>query len=178
MAYHFHQCDYLHLHGNHGFSYLWTLFLVFFLSLGFSVAMETDSINLRREQEKELIFAGKQFRNAIGHYYESSRASEKKAYPSSLNDLIEDRRTPAVERHLRKIYIDPITRRNEWGLLKIGGEIVGVHSLSDLQPIKVDGFEATESQFKNSTKYSEWIFTYPPDLIVADPKAIKNLSDE
>lgn len=178
MGYHIRQCDCQHLHSNRGFSYLWTLLLIFFLGLGFSVAMETDSINLRREQERELIFAGKQLRNAIGHYYESSRASEKKAYPSNLNDLIEDRRTPAVERHLRKIYIDPITGRNEWGLLKIGGKIVGVHSLSNLQPIKVDGFDATESQFKNSKKYSEWIFTYPPDLFIANPEVIKNPSDK
>lgn len=178
MAYHIRRCDYQHLHSNRGFSYLWTLFLVFFLGLGLSIATETDSINLRREQERELIFVGKQFRNAIGHYYEASRASEKKAYPSSLNDLIEDRRTSAVERHLRKIYIDPITGRNEWGLLKIGGRIVGIHSLSNLQPLKVDGFDATESQFKNSTKYSEWIFTYPPDLFIANPEVIKNPSDE
>lgn len=145
--------------------------LIFLMSLGLSVAVEVDSTNSRREKEKELISIGRQFREAIGRYYEASRAADRKVYPVSFDDLLEDKRFPGTTRHLRKIFIDPLTGTSEWGVLRVDGKIVGVYSLSEMQPLKIDGFELSESGFKNSQKYSDWVFSYPPDLIVVRPEA-------
>ena len=148
---------------------MWTLMLIFLMSLGLSVAMEVESTNSRREKEKELISIGRQFRGAIGRYYEASRAAEKKVYPASFEDLLEDKRFPGTTRHLRRIFIDPLTGSSDWGVLRIDGKIVGIYSLSEMQPLKMDGFELSESGFKNSQKYSDWVFSYPPDLVVVRP---------
>ena len=152
--------------------------LIFLMSLGLSVAAEIDSTNSRREKEKELISIGRQFRGAIGRYYEASRTVDRKTYPASLDDLLEDKRFPGTTRHLRKIFTDPLTGSTDWGLLRVDGKIVGIYSLSEMQPLKMDGFDLSESGFKNSQKYSDWVFSYPPDLVVVRPDAAaKNTSD-
>ena len=150
---------------------MWTLMLVFLLSLGLSVAIEIDSTNSRREKEKELLSIGRQFREAIGRYYEASRSMDKKVYPNSFEELLEDNRFPGTTRHLRKVFIDPLTGNGEWGVLRIDGKIAGVYSLSEKQPIKVDGFDWSENSFKNAQKYSDWVFSYPSDLILVKPDA-------
>ena len=33
-------------------------------------------------------------------------------------------------------------------------------------PIKLDNFEPSEAAFRNAKKYSEWVFTYPADLML------------
>jgi type II secretory pathway pseudopilin PulG len=149
-----------------GFSYLWLLLLVAFMGVGLTVAVEIDSTAVQRDREKELLAQGRQFRTAIGRYYESLQAGGKREYPSSLDDLLQDRRVPGVKRHLRRIFVDPMTRRPEWGLVKVGGRIVGVHSLSEGRPIKQDGFEAEDMGLRGKDKYSEWLFVYPSDLLL------------
>lgn len=149
-----------------GFSYLWLLLLVALLGVGLTVAVEIDATAVQRDREKELIAQGRQFRTAIGRYYEGLQAGGKREYPATLEDLLQDRRVPGVKRHLRKIFVDPMTRKAEWGLVKVGGRIVGVHSLSDAKPIKLEGFEAEEMGLRNKNKYSEWLFVYPSDLML------------
>ena len=68
--------------------------------------------NAQRENEKELLFVGEEYRRAIGSYYESSPAAAKQ-FPSSLDDLLLDQRFPNAKRHIRKLYADPITRNKE-----------------------------------------------------------------
>lgn len=109
----------------------------------------------KREKEKELLFIGKQFSKAIESYMQSGVGETQ--YPSSLSDLIIDRRLPVNKRHLRKIYRDPMTDSFEWGLLREKGRIVGVYSKSSGSPLaKV--FEAEFESFKGAKTYSEWIF--------------------
>lgn len=149
-----------------GFSYLWLLLLVALLGVGLTVAVEIDATAVQRDREKELIAHGRQFRTAIGRYYEGLQAGGKREYPATLEDLLQDRRVPGVKRHLRKVFVDPMTRKAEWGLVKVGGRIVGVHSLSEAKPIKLEGFEAEDMGLRNKNKYSEWLFVYPPDLML------------
>ena len=176
MACHMRPCE-AEFHRQGGFSYMWTLMLIFLMSLGLSVAVEIDSTNSRREKEKELISIGRQFREAIGRYYEASRTVDRKVYPASFDDLLEDKRFPGTNRHLRKIFIDPVTGSSDWGVLRIDGKIVGIYSVSEMQPIKMDGFDLSEAEFKNSQKYSDWVFSYPPNLILVKPDAVaKNSS--
>ncbi|MDR1367336.1 MAG: type II secretion system GspH family protein [Candidatus Accumulibacter sp.] len=146
-----------------GFTYLWALFSVAFFGVASLATAELWSTAVKREREKELIFAGRQFREAIGRYYEATPGGEKR-YPASLEDLLEDARYLNVRRHLRKIYRDPMTGEANWGLMRMGGRIVGVHSLSREAPLKSRGFLLQESEFEESASYSEWVFVYPFDL--------------
>ncbi|WP_265284503.1 type II secretion system protein [Verminephrobacter aporrectodeae] len=152
--------------GQSGFSYLWTLLLVALMAVGMTVAVELDATAVQRERERELLAIGRQFRSAIGSYHEARQAADRKEYPDSLEDLLQDKRFPGIRRHLRRIFADPMTGKAQWGTVRIGGRIVGVYSLSDQTSIKRDGFEVEEMAFKGKEKYSEWIFTYPADLAV------------
>lgn len=152
--------------GQGGFTYLWVLFLVALLGLGLTVAAEIDSTAARRERERELLAIGRQFQTALGRYYESQLTAGKKEYPATLDDLLQDKRVPGLRRHLRKVFVDPMTRGREWGLVLVGGRIAGVHSLSAEVPVKQDGFAPEHTGFRGKQKYSEWLFTYPPNLMV------------
>lgn len=149
-----------------GFSYLWTLFLIAFMSIGLVIASEVYSTGVRRDKERELIFIGREFRNAIGRYYESGSANGQRQYPAALEDLLKDPRFPNTRRYLRRIYTDPMTGKGEWGIVWVKGRIAGIYSLSTQKPIKQDNFEALEAGFRGKEKYSEWTFTYPADLVL------------
>jgi hypothetical protein len=149
-----------------GFSYLWVLLLVAFMGVGLTVAVEIDSTAAQRDREQELLAIGRQFQTALGRYYENGLAGGKKEYPATLDDLLHDSRVPGIRRHLRKVFVDPMTRTPQWGLVTIGGRIVGVHSLSPAMPIKQDGFAPEHSNLRGKQKYSEWVFTYPPELML------------
>ena len=47
----------------------------------------------------------------------------------------------------------------EWWGAADGG-IVGVHSLSENQPIKIAGFGVAGNSFDGAVKYSDWVFAY------------------
>lgn len=148
-----------------GFTYLWTLFAIAFLGVSMMLTTELWNTAIKRERERELIYVGNQFREAIGRYYETTPGGAKQ-YPPSLDDLLKDPRFPETRRHLRKVFQDPITRKKEWGVLRLGGRIAGVYSLSKEAPIKTAGFSLTEASFQGRSKYSEWVFVYPADLLI------------
>jgi type II secretory pathway pseudopilin PulG len=150
-----------------GFTFIWVLLVVAMMGLGLTVVAELDSIAVQRDREAELLAIGRQFRDAIGRYVQAQgRVGQANAYPSSLEDLLQDPRLPGVHRHLRKIFVDPMTGKAEWGLVTMGGRIVGVHSLSERTPIKQDGFEPEDMTFRGKTRYAQWTFTYPANLMV------------
>jgi hypothetical protein len=149
-----------------GFAYMWTLLLVAFMGVALVIASEIYSTTVTRDKERELIFIGREFRAAIARYYESNVAGGQRQYPLSIEDLLKDPRFPNNQRHLRRIYVDPMTGKNEWGTILVKGRIAGIYSLSDKAPMKQDNFEATEASFKGKKKYSEWAFTYPSDLLL------------
>lgn len=80
----------------------------------------------RRQRLEQLYWAGQQFAQAIGSYYESSPGGAM-AYPKTLENLLEDRRYPFVRRHLRRVYMNPFTGAADWELVKApDGGIQGV----------------------------------------------------
>lgn len=149
-----------------GFSYIWLLLFIAFMGYGLTVVAEIQSTVSLRERERALLAIGRQFREAIRRYHETQATNTKKEYPASLDDLLKDPRYPGVKRHLRQIFVDPMTGQPEWGLVKVGERIVGVHSLSELTPIKQDNFEQEDLQFRGKQKYAEWVFVYPSDLLL------------
>lgn len=142
-----------------GFTYLWVMLAVVMIGLGMTAAAEVQLVVEKRQKEKELLFVGRQIRDAIGRYYEAAPTGLKE-YPANLEALLQDPRTPDLRRYLRKIYVDPMTGRGEWGIFEVGGRIAGVYSRSAEKPIKQDRFDPSEESFVEKKKYSEWVFAY------------------
>ena len=128
----------------------------------------------QREKERELLFVGDQFRRAIRAYAQSGPGLAGQL-PRSLDDLIRDPRLPGIKRHLRKVFVDPMTGSMEWGLVRTpdGAGIVGVYSRSEVAPIKTANFQPDDREFEGAAKYSEWKFQYKPFNVPAasPPKA-------
>lgn len=145
-----------------GFTYLGLLFAVVVMGLTLTLASEVWSTNRQREREQELLFIGHEFREAIGRYYELT-PSAAKTFPPALDDLIQDPRFPDIQRHLRRVYVDPMTGSEEWGLvLSEKGGIQGVYSLSNAMPIRTGNFDEMDRDFTGKLTYSDWKFIYDP----------------
>ena len=145
-----------------GFVYLTVLFAVAVVSLGVSSYAVVWSHEAQRARETELLFIGEQFRAAIGSYHEQSPGAVKR-YPERLQDLIFDSRYLTTKRHLRRVYVDPITTTEQWGIVPApDGGIMGVYSISEKSPVKVGGFEQPHADFAKARHYSEWRFVYVP----------------
>jgi type II secretory pathway pseudopilin PulG len=145
-----------------GFTYLAVLFIVAILLGGLALVGEMWETSARREKEAELLFIGNQYRRAIGLYYDSTPGGVKR-YPRTLEDLLKDPRQPATQRHLRRLYLDPITGKNEWGFVKApDGGILGVHSLSEEAPLKIGGFRVRDAALEGAQKYADWKFLHTP----------------
>ena len=85
--------------------------------------------------------------------------------------MLRDPRFANARRHLRRLYADPVTGKAEWGLLRQEGRIVGIHSLSPQLPIKQDNFLDEDASLRRKQRYADWHFTYPHDLVLAQPDA-------
>lgn len=116
----------------------------------------------RRAAEEELIFIAWQFRNAFKSYYESTPRGAN-PYPRQLSDLLLDPRISGTRRHLRQIFVDPLTGKSDWGTLEAaGGGIMGMYSRDQGVPIKLAGFDPEFEHWSNKSRYSEWVIEYAP----------------
>lgn len=141
-----------------GFTYLAMLVVIAIMSITLAATGEVWYIALKREKEQELLFAGNQFRRAIRSYYAHTPALGSPQL-MRLEDLLLDPRYPSTQRYLRKIYADPISNSAGWGLIKgPSGEILGVHSLSEDEPMKKANFSLVNKHFEGKTKYVDWVF--------------------
>ena len=152
-----------------GFTYVGLLLAIAFFGFGSVGAARVLASSERAEREAELLFVGSQFRQAIGSYYSASPGAPR--YPEKLEDLLLDPRFPATRRHLRRVYVDPITAKAEWGLISAPqGGIMGVHSLSELEPMKRANFDLADQGFEEVAKrvtdrpysYRDWQFVFLP----------------
>jgi type II secretory pathway pseudopilin PulG len=143
-----------------GFTYLTALFLVAILGGGLALTGEVWHTSALREKEAELLHVGHQYRRAIQLYYLSG---PQRQYPRNLSDLVKDPRQPGTVRYLRRLDPDPITGKEEWGLVKAPeGGFAGVYSLSEAAPLKSAGFRVRDAAFEGKSKYSEWQFVFAP----------------
>jgi type II secretory pathway pseudopilin PulG len=151
-----------------GFTYLAILFAITIAGVLLARVGIDWSQAGRREKERELLFVGNQFRQAIASYYQRTPGTVKH-YPTKLEDLISDDRYNPPQHYLRKIYRDPITNLLQWGMvMSPEGGIMGVHSLSESPPVKVSGFGDANQSFEGSGKYTDWVFGYTP--LPGDPR--------
>jgi type II secretory pathway pseudopilin PulG len=154
-----------------GFAYIGLLlFVAVFGALSAGVIGAGANIG-QRSAEEELLWVGTQYRNAIRSYYEAGAGGRR--YAMNLNELLRDPRIPGVRRHIRRLYPDPLTGSEEWGIVQApGGGIMGVYSKSEREPLKVEGFATEFADFTGKKKYSEWVFAYVPPGQVAPGASI------
>ena len=142
---------------NKGFTFIGILLFIAITGIGLSVAGMSWQYQFRAEKEKQLLFVGAEFTNAINSYF-ASTPDAAKVYPANLNDLLLDKRMPNIKRHLRKIYLDPMTGKSDWGVVRQQGRIVGIYSRSTLAPYKQKGFNAAQAKLAGAKSYKDWIF--------------------
>ena len=106
-------------------------------------------------QERRLVNAGSEIVAALEAYRAHSPGSAKEL-PRSLEDLQHDPRQLAEIGYLNSVPIDPITLKQEWGVIKNQGEqIIGVHSLSTATPTWIGRILSMQS----GGSYTDWKFT-------------------
>lgn len=115
-----------------GAAYLVVLFLIAAIAISLSVVSQHDATIQLREKERDWLFIGQQYQLAIQSYYEKSPDGIKKL-PTTLEELLLDKRFLQPVRHLRKLYPDPLTG-GEWMIIRDEGNfIVGVYSASQIE---------------------------------------------
>jgi len=142
-----------------GFTYLGLIVFVFIVGLVGAATLKVDALLRRAHLERELLETGAQFSAALTSYARVTPRGQP-PQPLTLDELLRDKRFPNPVRHLRKVFIDPVTGKAEWGLVTAGegGRILGVHSLSQATPLKQANFDARFSGFENREQLAQWKF--------------------
>jgi type II secretory pathway pseudopilin PulG len=142
-----------------GFTYLGLIIFVTVIGMVGAATLKVGSLLQRAEAENELLELGAEFSAALRSYAAATPKGQPNQ-PTSLQQLLRDPRFPNPRRHLRRIFVDPITGKAEWGLVSAGEgtPILGVYSLSQAQPLKIAGFDARFVSFENKKHLSDWKF--------------------
>jgi type II secretory pathway pseudopilin PulG len=139
-----------------GFGYLMALFAVAALGLLAAIAGQVWHTTAQRIRESELLFVGQQYRQALESYH-AFKAGDVQQYPKRLEDLLNDKRSQTMLRHLRHIYPDPMTGKVDWVLITAEDRIIGLHSRSEAKSFK-RAFEGADVAFNGTERYREWVF--------------------
>ena len=127
-----------------------------------SVAVPTARFTVKREREAELRLALRQMRNAIDEY---KRLADQgmiqiklgtEGYPPELEDLVEGVEIVGQltkRRFLRRIPIDPMTGKAEWGMRSYQDD---ADSSSWGGQNVYDVFSLSEATALDGTKYEDW----------------------
>ncbi len=176
------------LRSSSGFTYVAAMVLVAIMGIMLAQAGRYWQTRMQREREVELLFRGTQIRDAMRRWYKlSSVAPGTPGTPGSaaapvpgqnaaalnfviqpnsprlneLKDLLLDPSSLGKTRFLRKLYLDPMTEKGEWDLIRDANQrIIGVKSKSEAEPIRQANFplDLDPADFVEKKKYSEWQF--------------------
>lgn len=143
-----------------GFTYVALVVLLAVLGLVAAAGLKTGALLQRAAAEEELLEIGAAFSEAL-RSYAAATPMGKRQQPPNLQALLKDPRFPETRRHLRKIFVDPITGKDEWGVVTLGNNagVVAVYSLSTAKPLKVGNFDSRFVNFENKERISDWKFT-------------------
>ncbi len=158
-----------------GLALLLVLLAVAVIGLIAANALQAGAQVTRRDAEEELLHVGQTFRQAMLSYVNTT-PGQAALGPRSLDELLRDARVPGLRRHLRQIPHDPFTGRNDWGLHRSpDGQIIGVFSLAEGQPIKRNGFEPALARLNDAPNYQAWVFgpALPPAASASRPAAVE-----
>ncbi|MBJ2267255.1 type II secretion system protein [Pseudomonas sp. MF6772] len=139
-----------------GFTYLGVLLMIALMGIGLTSVGELWSSASRRDRERQLLWVGTQYAQALRSYYRSSPGVAQ--YPKALEDLLQDERFPTPAHHLRQLYPDPIGG-GEWTLMRgFDGRITGLYSPATDLPLKQADFPPQWSDFVGMASYQDWQF--------------------
>lgn len=118
-----------------------------------------------RGAEAELVAIGLEFRNALQSYADATPNGLPNT-PENLSELLRDARSPGIQRHLRRIYHDPLTGKPEWGIVRgPDRRIVGIHSLSQGETLKRENFPAELAYLSGAKGHKDWIFSVNAQVV-------------
>jgi type II secretory pathway pseudopilin PulG len=143
-----------------GFTYLGLIIFVTIIGLVGAATLKIGALLQRAQAEEELLDIGAAFGAALDSYAAATPQGAS-PYPPSLKELLKDPRVPGVRRHLRKIFVDPLTGKAEWGVVYLGEGttgVIAVHSLSTAKPLKVGNFDSRFVGLDNADTISAWRF--------------------
>ena len=147
-------------HREAGLSLVELIVTVAILAVLATVAVPVARFRVQREKERELRYDLWQMRDAIDHYKDAADRGgfqvkiDSQGYPPDLETLVNGVDVQGKKvKFLRRIPIDPMTGKAEWGLRSVQDDpdtsswgeqnVYDVHSLSDATAL-------------NGTKYREW----------------------
>lgn len=158
-----------------GFTIIGILFLVAGLGVAMAALGSMWHTLSQREKERELLFVGNQFRQAIESFWKA-QAGGVRRLPKDFEELLSDPRFPNTVRHLRRVYRDPMTGETEWGIVKEpDGGISAVFSFSEGKPFKTANFPAAYADFGAAQTYQDWVFFF--DSVKAEKAANSATTD-
>lgn len=142
-----------------GYTYIGLLLFVAVLGLVSASTLRIGVTAQRRVAEQELLERGWALTQALESYARATQGAQS-PYPSSIQDLLRDPRSPlVVVRHLRRIERDPITGGTEWGVVLSADRrgIVGFYSLSEQKAWRRD-LPPPFDDFNDKPLYRDWVF--------------------
>jgi type II secretory pathway pseudopilin PulG len=140
-----------------GFTYIGLLVLIALIGFVLSVAGQVTATTAQREREKQLLWVGHAYRDAIRRY-----VIQNGHYPAALADLVEFPTASGQPAHyLRRLYPDPMAPGADWELVPaLGGGVMGVASSSKRVPFKRAGFDDADLGFGDAETYADWMFIF------------------
>ena len=97
--------------GERGYALLVVLFFGAVMAIMLAVSLPRAAFESQRAKEDDLVYRGSQYSRAVRLYFRKNRK-----YPARLEDL---EKTNNI-RFLRRKYVDPITKKEEWRFIHIG----------------------------------------------------------
>jgi type II secretory pathway pseudopilin PulG len=150
----------VHRQHQSGFTYIGLLIAVAVMGLMLTMVARVWATTEERERETQLLWVGHAYRTAIASYFAAGHH-----FPATLQELLQDDRTPVPRHHLRRLYPDPMTGKPDWSLVLTadGQGIMGVASGAKSAPIKRKGFELFDQAFTDADCVCLWQFIYYPN---------------
>lgn len=135
------------------------MILVATIGLVGAATVKTGTLFQRVAAEKELLEIGAQFSEALRSYAAATPPGQPQQ-PPSFKELLRDPRFPNPRRHLRRVFVDPMTGKAEWGVVYLREKtgILAVYSLSNARPFKVANFDLRFQNLEGRERISDWKF--------------------
>lgn len=150
-----------------GFSYLAMLFFIATIAISMAVVTERDSVKLQREKERDWLFIGQQYQQAIASYYKLSPDGIN-VFPNSIAALLHDDRHIQPIRHLRKVYLDPLTLQPWAELHNEEGQLIGVYSHSQGAILLAGVVNKMQGHDFKRIRHADLKFKPTQEMLIAD----------
>jgi len=145
-----------------GFAWLMVLAMLAIASASASVVAARWADERARDREQELLRVGDLYARALAEFNASSPGGEK-AYPKTLELLLEDLRFAGTHRHLRILYPNPLSGKLDWELVRdADGGIIGIRPPQTGEPWRRTPVSLASCDLPAVHRYRDWVFTARP----------------